>query len=189
LGHGRDASAEALAVAAGNADRLGLAARASFSLGDWGEGLTGPFDLVLCNPPYVEEGAHLPPGVRDWEPAAALYAGADGLDDYRRIAPEIARLLSPQGLACVEIGATQATAAGALFEAQGLGASVRKDLADAIGASSSGANLSCYLSAWISPFGQLHSGTGTGTTHSCERVRLPGPTPDCSYRQGLAISA
>jgi len=129
LGHGRDASAEALAVAAGNADRLGLAARASFSLGDWGEGLTGPFDLVLCNPPYVEEGAHLPPGVRDWEPAAALYAGADGLDDYRRLAPEIARLLSPQGLACVEIGATQATAAGALFEAQGLGASVRKDLA------------------------------------------------------------
>jgi release factor glutamine methyltransferase len=128
-GHGRDASPEALAIARANAERLGLACRASFSLGDWGEGLAGPFDLILCNPPYVETGADLPRDVRDWEPASALFAGADGLDDYRRLAPAIARLLAPDGLACVEIGAAQASAAGPLFAAQGFSVAVRKDLA------------------------------------------------------------
>ena len=128
-GVGRDASPEALAIAARNAERLGLAGRATFSRGDWGEGLDGPFDLILCNPPYVETDADLPPDVRDWEPHGALFAGPDGLDDYRRLAPEIARLLAPQGLACVEIGAAQAASAGALFEAAGLSVSVRRDLA------------------------------------------------------------
>jgi release factor glutamine methyltransferase len=128
-GHGRDASPEALVIAARNAARLGLAGRAAFSLGDWAEGLSGPFDLILCNPPYVEADADLPPDVREWEPPSALLAGPDGLDDYRRLAPEIARLLAPDGIACVEIGATQAAAAGALFEAHGLRVSVRKDLA------------------------------------------------------------
>jgi release factor glutamine methyltransferase len=128
-GHGRDVSPEALAIAERNAARLGLAARAAFSLGDWGEGLDGPFDLILCNPPYVEADAGLPRGVRDWEPHRALYAGADGLHDYRRLAPQIARLLAPGGIACIEIGATQAASAGALFEAEGLQVAVRRDLA------------------------------------------------------------
>jgi len=128
-GHGRDASPEALAIAERNAARLGLAARAAFSLGDWDEGLDGRFDLILCNPPYVEADADLPPDVRDWEPHRALYAGADGLEDYRRLAPQLARLLAPGGMACVEIGATQAASAGALFEAEGLQVAVRRDLA------------------------------------------------------------
>ncbi|HEX8194245.1 MAG TPA: peptide chain release factor N(5)-glutamine methyltransferase [Allosphingosinicella sp.] len=128
-GHGRDASPEALAIAARNADRLGLSDRAAFSLGDWGEGLPGSFDLILCNPPYVETGADLPPDVRNWEPHRALFAGPDGLDDYRRLAPEIARLLALDGLACIEIGHEQAGAAGALFAAQGLRVALRKDLA------------------------------------------------------------
>ncbi|HEY0013617.1 MAG TPA: peptide chain release factor N(5)-glutamine methyltransferase [Allosphingosinicella sp.] len=128
-GVGRDACPEALVIAKRNAGRLGLAERAAFSRGDWGEGLDGPFDLILCNPPYVETDADLPPDVRDWEPHGALFAGPEGLDDYRRLAPEIGRLLGPEGLACVEIGASQASRAGALFEAQGLEVRVRRDLA------------------------------------------------------------
>ncbi len=58
-GLGVDASAAALAVASANAERLGLAARAAFWLGDWGQGLAEKFDLVLCNPPYVEDKAEL----------------------------------------------------------------------------------------------------------------------------------
>jgi release factor glutamine methyltransferase len=66
--------------------------------------------------------------VRDWEPAEALFAGADGLDDYRRLAPQIPRLLAVGGVACIEVGAGQAPAVAALFEAQGLTVVAHKDL-------------------------------------------------------------
>jgi release factor glutamine methyltransferase len=128
-GVGLDLSDRALAYARRNAERLGLAPRARIEAGDWAVGTGGPFDLILCNPPYVETGADLPPDVRDWEPHDALFAGADGLDAYRALAPQIAPLLAPAGIACVEIGAGQAGAAGALFKAQELSVSVRKDLA------------------------------------------------------------
>jgi release factor glutamine methyltransferase len=127
-GLGIDASPAALEIAAQNANRLGFAARARFQLGDWGQGLDQCFDLILCNPPYVETTATLAPDVRDHEPASALFAGADGLDDYRRILPQLARLLTPGGIAILEIGATQAAAVMALAAA-GLSASVRRDLA------------------------------------------------------------
>ena len=126
-GLGVDRSAAELAVARGNAERLGLPAR--FVLGDWAAALDGRFDLILCNPPYVETGADLPPEVRGHEPHGALFAGEDGLDDYRRLAPQVARLLAPEGFAAVEIGAVQGEAAGALFRAAGLAVSVRQDLA------------------------------------------------------------
>lgn len=113
-GLGIDASTAALAVAAQNAERLGLAPRAMFRLGDWGQGLPDRFDLILCNPPYVETGADLAPDVRDHEPASALFAGADGLDDYRRLVPQLVGLLAPGGIALVEIGHTQAAAVAAL---------------------------------------------------------------------------
>ncbi len=128
-GLGIDRSAEALRVARANAERLGLSTRAEFRTGDWAEGLDERFDLVLCNPPYVEEATVLPRDVAEWEPGSALFAGADGLDDYRRLAPEIGRLLSPQGIACFEIGAGQEPAVTALFEAQHLTVGARKDLA------------------------------------------------------------
>ena len=128
-GTGVDASEAALAYARSNAARLGLSARADLRLGHWAEGIDGAFDLILCNPPYVEAGADLPPGVAAWEPAEALYAGADGLDAYRLIAPAVPRLLAPSGLACFEIGSAQAETAGALFAAQGLSVTVRNDLA------------------------------------------------------------
>ncbi|HYE29688.1 MAG TPA: peptide chain release factor N(5)-glutamine methyltransferase, partial [Allosphingosinicella sp.] len=118
----------ALEFAELNAIDLELEGRARFRVGDWARGLDGQFDLILCNPPYVEQGADLPREVADWEPDAALYAGPDGLDAYRRLAPEVPRLLAPDGVACFEIGAGQAEAAGALFEAEGLHVSLRKDL-------------------------------------------------------------
>ncbi len=87
-GIGTDTSGAALAVARGNAERLGLAARAEFVGADWWQGVTGRFDLILSNPPYIaqDELAGLAPEVRDWEPMAALSPGGDGLDAYRALA-------------------------------------------------------------------------------------------------------
>jgi len=127
-GLGVDASATALAYARRNAERLGLAARAELRSGDWGQGLDERFDLILCNPPYVEAGARLPRDVAEWEPPEALFAAAEGLSEYRRLAPEIPRLLASGGIACVEIGAGQHDAIAALFEARGFVISSRKDL-------------------------------------------------------------
>lgn len=127
-GLGVDASAAALAVARANAERLGLARRAAFALGDWGKGLRERFDLIFCNPPYVESDTALSPEVMR-EPASALFAGADGLDDYRRIVPQLPGLLRSGGVACLEIGHTQAAAVLALAAAAGLEGIIRHDLA------------------------------------------------------------
>jgi release factor glutamine methyltransferase len=128
-GVGVDASKKALLFAHENAARLGFAARAELRSGDWTEGLEGRFDLILCNPPYVEAGAALMRDVAEWEPHEALFAGDDGLAAYRRLAPAVPPLLAPGGLACFEIGAGQAGAVAALFEAAGLAVSPRTDLA------------------------------------------------------------
>ena len=127
-GIGIDRSPAALAVATANAHRLGLAGRAEMRIGDW-TGTGARFDLILCNPPYVATSEPLPRDVVDHEPHEALFAGADGLDDYRVLATTIGGQLAAGGIACVEIGAGQADAAGALFAACGLAASVRRDLA------------------------------------------------------------
>lgn len=127
-GLGVDASEPALAYARRNAKRLGFAARAAFRLGDWTAGVTGQFDLILANPPYIGTEEALPPEVRDHEPASALFAGADGLDDYRRIVPELPRLLAPGGAALLEIGWTQADAVCALGTEHGLEPRVFQDL-------------------------------------------------------------
>lgn len=115
-GLGVDASQAALLYAVRNAERLGLSGRAEFRLGDWGEGIEEMFDLVLCNPPYVESGADLPRDVAGWEPHEALFAAADGLSEYRRLAPRIPALLAPGGIACIELGAGQREAVAALFD-------------------------------------------------------------------------
>jgi len=132
-GTGIDRSSRALAVAAGNGQRLGLAARAAFLQRDWTRpgwdaGLGG-HDLILANPPYVEAGADLAPSVAAHEPAGALFAGADGLDDYRRLIPALPRLLARGGAAMVEIGAAQAGVVRALAGAEGLAAVLHRDLA------------------------------------------------------------
>ncbi len=127
-GIGVDASDDSLAMARANADLLGMAGRARIERGGW-DGCDGPHDLILCNPPYVATEADLPVEVRDHEPAAALFAGADGLDEYRRLAPLLPPQIAPGGVACIEIGADQAQAATALFAAQDLSVAIRRDLA------------------------------------------------------------
>ena len=126
-GLGVDRSEAALAIATRNAERLGLADRANFVRGDWGEGLDARFDLILCNPPYIEAAAALPRDVAEWEPHEALFAGPDGLADYRRLAPQIGGVLAPGGGACLRIRAGQEKDAGAPFPAAGLLVSWRND--------------------------------------------------------------
>jgi release factor glutamine methyltransferase len=111
-GLGIDASAAALALAERNATRLGLAARAAFRRGRWGEGLAERFDVIVGNPPYVAEPewSGLQPEIRDFEPKAALVAGPDGLAAYRALAPDCARLLASGGLCALEIGCGQGDA-------------------------------------------------------------------------------
>jgi release factor glutamine methyltransferase len=128
-GLGVDASTDALAYAERNARDLGMADRARFHLGDWAAGVTGPFDLILANPPYIGTHEPLPREVGEHEPAGALFAGADGLDAYRRIVPQLASLLAPGGAAIIEIGATQADAVSGLLVAAGFAVARRHDLA------------------------------------------------------------
>ena len=128
-GLGIDLSRHALTYATANARRLGLEARAKFVIGDWAQGLSERFDLILCNPPYVAADAPLGPGVREFEPDEALFAGAEGLDAYRVLGPQLPHLLGPGGLAAVEIGEGQAEAATALLARDGLEASLAHDLA------------------------------------------------------------
>lgn len=121
-GLGVDASSEALAVARDNAANLDLNNRATFLHGDWTAGLADQsFDLVVSNPPYIPSAVieTLEPEVRDHEPRLALDGGADGLDAYRLLAPEILRVLKPGGMFAVEIGYDQSKAVEALFNAAG----------------------------------------------------------------------
>ncbi|MGF7148204.1 release factor glutamine methyltransferase [Sphingomonas zeicaulis] len=128
-GLGIDRSDDALAIAVANAERLELATRAAFRLGNWADEVSERFDLVLCNPPYVEADAALPRDVAEHEPHSALFAGTDGLDDYRRLAPGFARLLQSGGMAAIELGAGQFSRVAPLFAGQGLTISLRQDLA------------------------------------------------------------
>ncbi|HYZ48365.1 MAG TPA: peptide chain release factor N(5)-glutamine methyltransferase [Sphingomonas sp.] len=128
-GLGVDRSAAALAVARGNARRLGLGERAAFVEGDWAAAIDARFDLILCNPPYVQADAALPPQVAAYEPASALFAGAHGLDAYRALAPQLARLLAPGGMVVLEIGADQREPVAALMQAENFVVRCKPDLA------------------------------------------------------------
>ena len=115
-GVGIDRSELALGFARRNAERLGLAERARFLRGNWGESLNARFDLIFVNPPYVKSSdiPTLAPEVALHEPATALDGGTDGLDAYRRIAPVLRQVLSPSGRAFVEIGEGQVEAVAAI---------------------------------------------------------------------------
>jgi release factor glutamine methyltransferase len=128
-GLGVDVSRQALSYASANARRLGFESRVKLTQGDWAKSLAESFDLVLCNPPYVPEGAELGAGVREYEPDEALFAGEEGLDAYRELAPQLPRLLNPGGLAAIEIGFDQAVAVTDLLGREGLKTSVANDLA------------------------------------------------------------
>ncbi len=129
-GIGTDISFAALAVARDNAQRLRLT-RAAFLAGDMTAALSGPFDVIVSNPPYIrsDDIAALAPEVRDFDPRTALDGGPDGLDYYRIIAGAAPELLGPGGAVIVELGIGQAHAVSALFSAAGLApASPRTDL-------------------------------------------------------------
>jgi release factor glutamine methyltransferase len=121
-GLGTDISDAALQVAIGNTRDLGLEARARFRRSDWFDKVTGAYDLIVSNPPYIatEEMPQLVPEVRDWEPHQALTPGGDGLDAYRAIARGAPARLMPGGRLLVEIGPTQGVAVSALLRAAGL---------------------------------------------------------------------
>jgi len=120
-GVGTDVSFDALVMARDNARRLQLDRRARFAACDFGAALSGPFDLVVSNPPYVinSDIAGLAPEVRH-DPRRALDGGADGLDCYRTIAGQAGRLLKPGGHLVVELGFGQEAPVAAMFRTAGL---------------------------------------------------------------------
>ena len=127
-GLGIDVSRQALSYASANARRLGFEPRLKLLQGDWATGLLEKFDLILCNPPYIAEDAELGPGVREYEPDEALFAGREGLDAYRELAPQLPRLLNESGLAAIEIAPDQAEPVTELLARDGLQATVADDL-------------------------------------------------------------
>jgi release factor glutamine methyltransferase len=130
-GIGIDRDSAALEVARVNATRLDLESRARFVQGEWGRSLSGTFEIVISNPPYVATGelAALAPELR-YEPRLALDGGTDGLAAYRALIPDAVRLLGAGGLLALEVGAGQAPAVEELLVASGLvPAGTRQDLA------------------------------------------------------------
>ncbi len=123
-GLGIDADPGALTVARENAARLGLAGRARFAAGDWAQGLTGAWQAIVSNPPYIIHGEidELSPEVAKYDPRLALDAGPDGLGSYRKIVPRAADLLAPEGVLILEIGAGQGDAVERLLRQSGLDA-------------------------------------------------------------------
>jgi release factor glutamine methyltransferase len=121
-GFGTDISEEALQTAAANAARAGLSDRATFIACDYASGLAGLFDLIVSNPPYIRSSdiAGLAAEVAHHDPLAALDGGADGLDAYRTLIPQAARLLAPGALLVVEAGQGQSGLIEALMTAAGL---------------------------------------------------------------------
>jgi release factor glutamine methyltransferase len=121
-GLGIDLAPGAVALAAANARRLGLAGRARFRIGDWDHALAGRFDLIVSNPPYIERPvlATLAPEVRLHDPPLALDGGRDGLAAHRAVGRALARRLGRDGFAVVEVGAGQADAAAAVYLTAGL---------------------------------------------------------------------
>ncbi|MFN3546980.1 MAG: peptide chain release factor N(5)-glutamine methyltransferase [Mesorhizobium sp.] len=116
-----DIAPGALSTARRNAEANGLSDRFETVLSDWFGTMSGRYDAILSNPPYISaiEYADLPPEVRDHDPERALLAGADGLDAYRAIAAGAGRHLEPGGFVGLEIGASQKASVTALFEAAG----------------------------------------------------------------------
>lgn len=117
-----DISEAALAVAGRNAARHGVSGRITLTLADWAQGLSGPFDLIVSNPPYITQTAYakLMPEVREHEPQIALTPGGDGLGAYRHICAATPGLLTPGGWLMVEVGYDQGRAVKILMQAAGL---------------------------------------------------------------------
>jgi release factor glutamine methyltransferase len=122
VGVGTDVSAAALRTASANARNLGLAGRAAFVACDYLSALSGSFDLIVSNPPYIRSAEinDLPTEVRDHDPLGALDGGSDGLDAYRALVPQAVRLLAPGGTLALEVGHDQGADVEQLMAAAGL---------------------------------------------------------------------
>ena len=122
FGIGTDRSEGALTVARANLVALGLGSRVAFACGDWGTALNAKFDLIVCNPPYIaaHEFKQLSLEVRDHDPHFALDGGVDGLDAYRAVVSDLARLLPAHGVAVLELGRGQESAVANLTRGAGL---------------------------------------------------------------------
>ena len=122
FGYGTDISVEALRTAHSNAVDLGLASRAAFVACDYAAALSDTFDLIVSNPPYIRS-ADIPglaTEVCDHDPRRALNGGTDGLDAYRELVPQAARLLAPGGVLAVEVGEGQSADVERLMTSAGL---------------------------------------------------------------------
>ncbi len=130
-GLGVDLAPLAVAQARANAAALAMAGRARFETGDWASGLGSQFDIIFSNPPYICEGDDsLCIDVAGYDPALALFAGADGLSAYRALLPQLGGVLASDGAAFVEVGAGQCRAVSAIASDAGLTLrAVRRDLA------------------------------------------------------------
>jgi release factor glutamine methyltransferase len=132
IGFGVDIAPGAAMTALRNAAALGLGERAHFLVGDWGTAISGRFDVIVSNPPYIASAAlaDLPPEVALYDPCLALDGGADGLGAYRSLVADLARLLEPGGVVAIEVGCSQAPAVAAMLQATGLAIEAReRDLA------------------------------------------------------------
>lgn len=121
-GLGVDISPAALAVARDTRDTLGLAGRAALRRSDWLVAVADRYDLITCNPPYIDAAVHatLAPEPRLWEPQIALTPGADGLQVYRSLAPQLCDHLTQGGRVLFEVGAGQAEDVAAFCTQAGL---------------------------------------------------------------------
>lgn len=120
-GIGSDISEDALKTAAENAARLGLSERFETIRSDWFKNISGRFDIIVSNPPYIRSDVipALEPEVRDFDPLAALDGGPDGLAAYRAIAADAGDFLEKDGVIGVEIGFDQKENVAAIFRSAG----------------------------------------------------------------------
>ena len=130
-GVGVDIADGAVKMAVENAGRLGLGRRTRFFVGDWAAALSGKFDAILANPPYIPSRAIalLPREVACHDPWRALDGGADGLAAFRAIAADLSRLLASEGIFAAEVGVDQPDAVAEILMAHGLTVDgIEKDL-------------------------------------------------------------
>jgi release factor glutamine methyltransferase len=114
-GLGVDRSEAASSIAQENAIRLNLKNRCSFIVGNWGDALATSFDIIISNPPYIGNNEPLSPEVVNYDPPMALFAGDDGLNDYRALANQLPKLTTPDSTVFLEMGAGQFNAIRAIF--------------------------------------------------------------------------
>lgn len=120
-GVGTDIAAGAIEIARQNSKLLGLSDCAEFLHTAWTEGVTGTFDIILSNPPYIPAAdiAGLAPEVTGFDPLEALDGGPDGLDAFRALSVRIGECLSTPGIAVFEIGAGQSDHVAGIFATAG----------------------------------------------------------------------